>query len=116
MADLAAKKGILLGRHTICIALAQGTVDASPIPNDSLCYQQKRLLVNTINAADTLIEVNDAAYLDEIGSWEGHAENLNIIKIGKELIHYLGVSKTKPHSLVFKSYILVPPPTFHTLW
>lgn len=99
LSDLAAKKNILLGRHTICIALAQGTRDASPIPSDSLCYQQKRLLVNAINATDTLIEVNDAAYLDEIGSWEGHAESLNIIKIGKELIHYLGVSQTKPYYL-----------------
>ena len=39
------------------------------------------------------------AYLEEIASWEGHCENLNMIKIGKELIHYLGVTKTPPYRL-----------------
>lgn len=99
LSDLAAKKEILLGRHTICITLAEGTKDASPVPSDSICYQQKRLLFNAVSATDTLIEVNDPTYLEEIASWEGHAENLNIIKIGKELIHYLGVSSTKPYYL-----------------
>ncbi len=93
------QKGILLGRHTITTALAPGTMDASPIPNDSLCYQLKRLLIKDIDASDTIIEVNDPTYLDEIASWEGHCESLNMIKIGKEIIHYVGVSKTKPYNL-----------------
>jgi hypothetical protein len=98
--DLAAAKGILIGRHTIATALAQGTKDVSPTPSDSLCYQQKRLLVNSIGPADTLIEINDPTYLEEIASWEGHCENLNMVKIGKELIHYLGVTKTAPYRLL----------------
>ena len=97
--DVSNPLGILMGRHTIATSLAQGTKDASPIPNDSLCYQQKRILMGDISASDTLIEVNDSKYLDEIASWEGHSENLNMIKIGKELIHYLGVSKTPPYLL-----------------
>jgi len=91
--------GILLGRHTIATSLAPGTKDVSPIPSDSLCYQQKRILTKTISAADTVIEVNDPTYLNEVASWEGHCADLNMIKIGKELIHYLGVSKTKPYIL-----------------
>jgi hypothetical protein len=98
--DLAAAKGIMAGRHTITTALAQGTLDASPIPSDSLCYLQKRLLLNTMDATDTLIEIDDPTYLEEIASWEGHCENLNIIKIGKELIHYLGVSSVAPYHLL----------------
>ncbi|WP_339922667.1 hypothetical protein [uncultured Cyclobacterium sp.] len=99
-AKMAAEYGITIGRTTITTALAPGTKDASPIPSDSLCYQQKRLLVNAINPEDTLIMVNDPTYMDEIASWEGHAANLNMIKIGKELIYYLGVSESKPYRLL----------------
>ncbi len=98
--DMAAKLGISIGRTPITNALAPGTLDASPIPSDSLCYQQKRLLVKNISATDTVILVDNPTYLDEIASWEGHCANLNMIKIGKELIHYMGVSKEKPYRLL----------------
>lgn len=98
-ADLAADEGIMLGRVNITNALAPGTMDASPLPSDSLCYQQKRVLMQALSPTDTVIVVDDPKYLNEIASWEGHCENLNIIKIGKELIHYLGVTDTKPYRL-----------------
>lgn len=98
-ADLLSEKEIMLGRHTINTSLAEGTKDVSPIPNDSLCYQIRRVLVQDISATDTEIEVKDPLHLDEIASWEGHCENLNMIKIGKELIHYLGISETAPYVL-----------------
>lgn len=98
--DMAAKQGISIGRTPITTALAPGTMDASPIPSDSLCYQQKRLLVKSISPIDTVILVDNPAYMDEIASWEGHCANLNMIKIGKELIHYMGVSKDKPYRLL----------------
>lgn len=98
-ADLAAAQGLMLGRVCITNSLAPGTLDASPVPSDSLCYQQKRTLMKAISAQDTLIVVDDPQYLEEIASWEGHCKNLNIIKIGKELIHYLGVSETAPYTL-----------------
>ncbi|MBN7809676.1 hypothetical protein J0A68_01825 [Algoriphagus sp. H41] len=99
-ADLAAQSGISIGRTSITTSLAQGTKDASPIPSDSIWYQQKRLLAKAVTADDSLIFVDDPTYLDEIGSWEGHTKELNIIKIGKELIHYLGVSETAPYRLL----------------
>lgn len=99
-ADMAAKYGITIGRTPITTALAPGTKDASPIPSDSLCYQQKRLLVKGISPTDTIIIVDYPKYMDEIASWEGHAENLNMIKIGKELIHYLGISQEEPYRLL----------------
>ncbi len=98
--DMAAKHGITIGRTPITTALAPGTKDASPVPSDSLCYQQKRLLTKSISPTDTLIFVNDPAYLEEIASWEGHCADLNMIKIGKELIHYLGVSDKAPYRLL----------------
>ena len=99
-AEMAAEYGIIIGRTPITTALAPGTKDASPIPSDSLCYQQKRLLVKNISPTDTIIVVDDPKHLDEIASWEGHAKNLNMIKIGKELIYYLGVSDNEPHRLL----------------
>ncbi|MCU7552550.1 hypothetical protein OCK74_25755 [Chitinophagaceae bacterium LB-8] len=98
--EMAAKYGIMIGRTPITNSLAPGTKDASPIPSDSLCYQQKRLLVKSIDAADTIILVNDPKYLEEIASWEGHCANLNMVKIGKELIHYMGVSDKPPYRLL----------------
>ena len=100
LSEIAARLGIIIGRTPITTALAPGTQDASPFPSDSLCYQQKRILTRDIGASDTLIFVNDPKYLDEIASWEGHCKNLNMIKIGKELIHYLGISKEAPYRLL----------------
>lgn len=96
---MAREKGIYLGRVNITNSLAPNTKDASPIPSDSLCYQQKRLLIKNISASDTIIIVDNPKYLEEIASWEGHCKELNMIKIGKELIHYLGISDTKPYRL-----------------
>ena len=98
-ADLAAAEGLMLGRVCITNSLAPGTLDASPIPSDSLCYQQKRILMQDLTPDDTIIVIDDPTYLDEIASWEGHCENLNMVKIGKELIHYLGVTKEAPYRL-----------------
>ncbi|MGX5852220.1 hypothetical protein ACWKW6_01195 [Dyadobacter jiangsuensis] len=100
LSEIAARLGIIIGRTPITTALAPGTKDASPFPSDSLCYQQKRILTRSIGASDTLIFVNDPRYLDEIASWEGHCKDLNMIKIGKELIHYLGISKEAPYRLL----------------
>jgi hypothetical protein len=98
--DLAKAEGIIIGRTTITNSLAPGTQDASPVPSDSLCYQQKRILARQLSATDTIIIVDNPKYLDEIASWEGHCANLNMIKIGKELIHYLGVSDQPPYRLL----------------
>ena len=99
-AEMASKAGVLLGRVNIATSLAQGTMDASPNPSDSLCYQQKRLLMKNLSPTDTAIIVDDPKYMNEIASWEGHYEPLNIVKIGNELIHYLGVSETAPYTLL----------------
>lgn len=99
-AALAGKQGILIGRTPITNSLAPGTRDASPFPSDSLCYQQKRVLTRAISPTDTIITIDDPKYMEEIASWEGHCENLNMIKIGKELIHYKGVSAQPPYRLL----------------
>ncbi len=97
--DLSNPRGVLIGRHAITTALAPGTLDASPVPGDSLCCILTRMLVKNISDTDTLIEVNDPQYLDEIAGWEGHAKSLNMIRIGKEIIHYSGISEHPPYVL-----------------
>ena len=99
-AKLLAKDSLIFGRTTITNSMAPGTSDCSPIPSDSVCIQHRRRLAADIDETDTLIYVNDPTYLDEIACWEGHCKELNIVKIGKELIHYLGVSDTKPYRLL----------------
>ncbi|WP_290795819.1 hypothetical protein [Flavihumibacter sp. UBA7668] len=98
--ELAAARGLIIGRTTITNSLAPGTLDASPVPSDSLCYQQKRVLAKSIGVTDTIIIVDDPTHLEEIASWEGHCTNLNMIKIGKELIYYVGVSEEPPYRLL----------------
>ena len=92
-------EGMMLGRVCITNSLAPGTKDACPVPSDSLCYQQRRRLMADISPEDTIITIDDPAYLEEIASWEGHCPNLNMVKIGKELIHYMGVTDTPPYRL-----------------
>ena len=99
-ADLLAKDGLAFGRTTITNSMAPGTMDCSPIPSDSACIQHRRLLAEDLSASDTLIYIDDPTYLNEIACWEGHCKELNMVKIGKELIHYLGVSKEKPYRLL----------------
>lgn len=113
--DISNPLGIWAGRHTIATSLRQGTKDVSPVPSGDLCYQVKKTLAKGIADTTTAIEVSDPAYLDEIGSWEGHTESLNIIKIGQELIYYKGVSQTAPFTLqnVIRGYWGTRPSQHH---
>lgn len=96
--DEAHKYGILFGLHTLNNFLQPGiSSDVSPVPNDSLCVVFERKLARPVTATDTLLYVDDPLYMNEYGGWEGHTEN--VIKIGKELIHYDGVSNTAPFYL-----------------
>jgi hypothetical protein len=97
--DISNPMGIWAGRHTIMTSLRNGTKDVSPMPGHNLCYQLKRALAKGLSATSTNIEVANPDYLDETGSWEGHTESLNMVKIGDELIYYKGISQAKPYTL-----------------
>ena len=99
-ADLLARDSIILGRTTITTSMAPGTKDCSPVPSDSVCIQHRRFLTADLSATDTMIYIDDPTHMEEIACWEGHYRELNMVKIGKELIHYLGVSKTAPYRLL----------------
>ncbi|WFE86978.1 hypothetical protein [Parabacteroides chongii] len=99
-ADLLAKDGLILGRTSISNSMAPGTKDCSPVPSDSICILHRRFLTADLNETDTLIYIDDPTHLEEVACWEGHIKELNMVKIGKELIHYLGVSTEKPYRLL----------------
>ena len=99
-AELLAKDSLIFGRTTITNSLAPGTKDCSPIPSDSACIQHRRYLTENLSENDTLIYIDNPTYLNEIACWEGHCKELNMVRIGKELIHYLGVSETEPYRLL----------------
>ena len=98
-ADLLKQDGLILGRTTITNSLAPGTKDCSPVPSDSACILQRRTLTQDLDETDTLIYVDDPTHLEEISCWEGHCPELNMVRIGKELIHYLGITDTAPYRL-----------------
>ncbi|WP_276504025.1 hypothetical protein [Terrimonas pollutisoli] len=96
--DEALKYGVLFGLHTLNNFLQNRiSSDVSPVPNDSLCKVFTRKLAKPVTATDTLLYVDDPTYMNEYGGWEGHTEN--VLKIGKELIHYKGVSAAAPYYL-----------------
>ncbi len=95
-----AKDGIILGRTCITNSLAPGTADGGPLPTDSICIQHRRKLMKPLSATDTIIEIDNPDYMNEVACWEGHCKELNMVKIGKELIHYMGVSDTVPYRLL----------------
>ncbi len=99
-AELLKKDSLILGRTSISNSLAPGTKDCSPVPSDSICILHRRYLTADLNENDTLIYIDNPAYLEEVACWEGHSPELNMVKIGKELIHYIGVSREKPYRLL----------------
>lgn len=99
-AELLKKDSLILGRTSISNSLAPGTKDCSPVPSDSICILHRRFLTADLNESDTLVYIDNPAHLEEVACWEGHSPELNMVKIGKELIHYMGVSREKPYRLL----------------
>ena len=93
------KNGIRWGLHTLCEFLQPGgNSDVNPVPNDSLAIMQRTVITKNLSPLDTIITVADRAYFNEFGGWEGN--HTNVLKIGKELIEYNGITETKPYTFL----------------
>lgn len=93
------KNGIRYGLHTLCEFLQPGSnSDVAPVPSDSLAIVQRSVIAAGISEADTVIKVVDKAYFNEYGGWEGN--ETNVLKIGKELIEYNGITQTAPYTFL----------------
>lgn len=93
------KNGIRWGLHTLCEFLQPGNnSDVAPVPSDSLAIMQRTTITKPVFEQDTTITVADTAHFNEFGGWEGN--ETNVLKIGKELIGYDGISTTKPYTFL----------------
>jgi len=96
---LAQQHGIRYGLHTLCEFLQpDGNSDVSPVPSDSLAIMQRTFITKDIDPDDTVIMVADTAHFSEFGGWEGN--HTNVLKIGKELIEYNGITTTPPYTFL----------------
>lgn len=93
------KNGIRYGLHTLCEFLQPGSnSDVTPVPSDSLAIMQRTIISKDLSERDTVITVADKAYFNEYGGWEGN--HTNVLKIGKELIEYNGITQTRPYTFL----------------
>lgn len=93
------KNGIRYGLHTLCEFLQpRSNSDVAPVPSDSLAIMQRSVITDDISEADTIIKVVDKAYFNEYGGWEGN--ETNVLKVGKELIEYNGITQTAPYTFL----------------
>jgi hypothetical protein len=91
-------QGIRYGLHTLCEFMQpDNNSHVAPVPSDSLAIMQRTHITNSISATDTIITLKDTVYLNEFGGWEGN--HTNVLKIGKELIEYDGVTTSRPYTL-----------------
>ncbi|NLR78002.1 hypothetical protein [Chitinophaga eiseniae] len=91
------KHDIAYGLHTLCEFLQPHNSDVSPVPSDSLVVLYATFISKNISATDTIIYVSDTTFLNEYGGWEGN--HTNVLKVGKELIEYNGVTDVSPYTL-----------------
>ena len=94
---MANKKGLAYGLHTLCEFLQPHCSDVSPVPNDSLCLVLRTQITQDISETQTNIYVADTSWLNERGTW--HCNALNVLKLGKEILTYDGVTTTIPYTL-----------------
>lgn len=90
-------EGIAYGLHTLTEFVQPHSSDVQPIPNPGLCTVLRTRIERSVNARDTLICVADTSYLNEHGGWDDNGTN--VLRLGKELITYKGVTTRKPYIL-----------------
>ncbi|KFC59578.1 hypothetical protein FEM08_16270 [Flavobacterium gilvum] len=89
------KEGIAYGVHTLCEFIQTNSSDVTPVPNKNLLTLFTVQLDKDVAPKDTIIVVKDTLYLNERGE-----ANVNVLKLGNEIIHYKGVTKTRPYTLI----------------
>jgi len=93
------QNGIRYGLHTLCEFLQPGNnSDVAPVPSDSLAIMMRTVITKDLTENDTIITVADTSYFNEFGGWEGN--HTNVLKIGKELIEYNGITTTQPYTFL----------------
>jgi len=99
VSKLADARNVIIGDHTYTNRIHYGSSDIQPIPNEHLACLYERKLVKGICRTSAEIEVDNPLYFNELASWECDDTDMNFIKIGTEIIRYLGISKKPPYIL-----------------
>ncbi|MEX6689528.1 hypothetical protein QTN47_18615 [Danxiaibacter flavus] len=93
------KESIRYGLHTLCEFLQpNNNSDVAPVPSDSLAIMMRTTITSNISESDTVITVADTSHFNEFGGWEGN--HTNVLKIGKELIEYNGITTKPPYTFL----------------
>ena len=95
--DQTRKHGIKFGLHTLCMFVQTGSGDVHPIPNEHFQTVLRTHLASDLSADGTQITVTDPSFLAEKGTW--HDNDMNVLRIGTELLSYDGISQTGPWTL-----------------
>lgn len=91
--EVAGKKGISLGVHTLTMFTTKNDPYITPVPSDSLCKTGSTVLTKNIGKDDDVIYIKDPDYFNSPGK-------THTVKIGKELVNYRNVSKEVPWRLI----------------
>ena len=96
--DKTNKHGIKYGLHTLC-GFIQGGSDVTPVPNEHLQTVCRTKLAKAISATDTTIVVTEPSFLGECGTWPENNPSHSVLRIGKEILTYNGITKKAPYTL-----------------
>jgi hypothetical protein len=95
--DQTRQHGILYGLHTLCMFVQTKSSDVHPVPNEHFQTVLRTKLAGALSPTDTAITVTDASFLAEKGTW--HDNNMNVLRIGTELLTYDGITSAPPWTL-----------------
>ena len=95
--DETRKHNIRYGLHTLCMFIQTRSSDVHPVPNEHLQTVLRTKLAEALSPTDTAIIVTDPSFLAEKGTW--HDNNMNVLRIGTELLTYDGITASAPWTL-----------------
>lgn len=89
--------GIRYGLHTLCMFIQTKSSDVHPVPDPHLQTVLRTELAGALSPTDAAITVTDPSFLAEKGTYNDN--NMNVLRIGTELLTYDGVTTSAPWTL-----------------
>jgi hypothetical protein len=96
--DETRKHGIRYGLHTLCMFIQTDSSDVQPVPNEHLQTVLRTRLAVDLASTDTTVTVANPSFFAEKGTW--HDNDMNVCRIGTELLTYDGMTTNAPWTLL----------------
>ena len=93
--DMAEEQGIKVGLHTLSNFITTNDLYVTPIPDERLAKVGSSRVVKDITSDDTIIEIEDPTYFNQMEN-----NNLHAVVVGNEIIRYERVSENAPWLLL----------------